>query len=158
MKHWVVSFLEEELKKSMTALPKCVRFYFLSKKLLLKTLPVQFFYLQKVKFSLELQARKASFELTHHASVVVNIPFHQLSRARTVLVFPQDFDTQISKQQQKIFKDKIMTLKVKFIPQNCMLKVGYHLHCFNILIPASASPLSLIKLSNIAKFHYTRKK
>lgn len=28
-----------------------------------------------------------------------------------------------------ILYDKIMTLKLKLIPQNCMLKVGFHLHC-----------------------------
>lgn len=50
MKHRAVSFLEQELKKSVTALPKCVRFYFLSKKLLLKTLPVQLFTCRKWSF------------------------------------------------------------------------------------------------------------
>lgn len=30
-----------------------------------------------------------------------NLPFHQLGRARTVFVFPQNFDTDISKKTKK---------------------------------------------------------
>lgn len=101
VKHWAVSFLEEELKKSITALPKRMHFYFPSRKLLLKALPVQFFTCRKWNFLYSCKLERYLSELTHHVSVLVDVPFHQLSRARTVLVFPQDFDTQISKEQQQ---------------------------------------------------------